>query len=314
MDKQWTKANKKRTRNELLEEMIIEVAPCLKDKVETEYFKTVFELPAVRITTIEIPLITWKRKISAKYNKDEDLFVPCDVCEISERVMVLFYEPEEFVLKLKDDALKVDIENARRRAYVDDPLLSYHLLVLVPGFKDHLRKLQALEDRIYKEKMLLQLDQAPSQTRRRKEQELPISAKDAQKMLVSAEVNMGINIFLSKNMEESVDWLHSFTHTIGASLYDKFERNPQQAVVGSVKLGSDRRSTFLEMIKKFNLMTAQKAEKLYEFYTSPASLCERYANHENLGTVNGKAIVPPSVNVAMRRVFSSTDPWQVITE
>lgn len=312
-DKEWREANKiSRKKDEMLQEMIIEIALCLKDKIQTEYFDSVFTLPAVRSSYLEVPMVSWKRRIKANYNAEEDVFVPCEPREICERVVVLFYEAADLITKLQEDSLKEDIEQARRKARVEDPELSYHLLLLVPGFKEYLRKLQAIEDRIYKEKMLSQLEQ--SQSRRRNEEELPITAKEAQSILVKTEVAEGINIFLAKNMEESIDWLHSFTHTIASSRYDKFERNPKQAMVGSVRLGSDKRSTYLELVKKFNLMTAQKAEKLYEFYPSPAALCERFASHDDLGTVNGKNIVPPSVTVAMRRVFTSTDPSQVITE
>ena len=116
-----------------------------------------------------------------------------------------------------------------------------------------------------------------------------------------------------RTAQEAIDWLHSFTYTIGSSLYDKFQRNSSLANIGTVRLGSDRRTTFIELLKKFNLMTQPRAEKLYEYYTSPIAMYKRFLKSDTLGTVNGKNIVPPSANAAMKRVFTATDPSQVIT-
>ena len=44
--------------------------------------------------------------------------------------------------------------------------------------------------------------------------------------------------------QESIMWLNSFTHMIGQSLYDKFERNQGLANLGNVKSGADTKSTF----------------------------------------------------------------------
>lgn len=311
-DKEWREANKVTRKKELiLGEMVIEIASCLKKNIETPYFRQIFELPVVRNTYLEVPLISWKRRVRAKYNKDEDLFVPCELTEISERVLVLFYEADNLVEKIQQETLQEDVDKALARARVENPLLKYHLLIIVPGIREYLRKLQTIEDRQYREQMLEKMNEP---VRKRKLQEVSITASEAQKLVHSAEVNMGINIFTSRSIEETIDWLHSFTYTIGAALYDKFERNPELANLGSVKLGSDQRTTFIEMVKKFNLMTAQKAEKLYEFYTSPASLYEKFCQSDSLGAVNGKNIIPPSVNAAMRRVFTSTDPSQVIND
>lgn len=310
--KEWRNANKvMRKRQDILKEMVLELALCINDEISTDYFRSVFETPIVRNTYLEIPLISWKRRVSAKYNVEEDVFVPCEHTEVSERILALYYSPAVLLAKMKDDSLALDIDKALRRARAESPQLKYHLFVLVQGLREHLRKLQATEDKQYRENLLLQLQEALS--KKRKHEELTVTAAEAQALIVETEVKWGINIFVAKSMDELTDWLHAFTYTIGNSLYDKFERNPQLAGIGSVRLGKDKRTTFLEMIKKFSLMTTPRAEKLYQFYGSPLSLYKRFMEHEDVGTAGGKNILPPSVNAAMKRVFTATDCNQVIT-
>lgn len=311
--KEWREANKvTRKKEDILQEMVIEIALKLKDKIESEYFKEVFTLPTVRTTYFELPMVSWKRRIKARYDRDKDIFVPCEPTEVSERVVVVFYETEDLINAIREETLESDVKRIRQRVTMEDPTLNYHLLVMVGGYREYLRKLQAAEHRMYKEQMLEKmLDVSKGKKARTKPN---ITALEVQRLVMETEVHMRINMFFPKSMEETVDWLHSFTYTIGASLYDKHERNSEFANLGSVKLGSDQKSTFIEMIKKFNLMTNQKAEKLYEFYTSVGAIYNRLSQHEDLGKVSGKSIVPPTVNAAMKKLFRATDPNEVIVD
>lgn len=312
-DKEWRNANKlTRRKDDILKEMVVEIALCIEDKLMTDHFHECFKLPMVRRSYLELPLISWKRRITATYNSEQDVFVPCELKEISERVLVLYYTPEELVDRIQNQALQIHIDTALKRARTEDPLLDYHLVIIVPGFKDYLRKLQSAENKRYRKQMLLQMNETTS--RRRPETPPTISSNEVQKLIHQAEVDLGVNIFLTRSLEETINWLASFTYAIGNSLYDKHERNPEFANFGKTKLGSDRKTTFVEMMKKFNLMSAVKAEKLYEFYTSPASLYKRFSEKDNLGTVNGRSIVPPTVGSAMKRFFTATDPSQVIND
>lgn len=312
-EKEWRNANKlRRTRDEIFSEMIVEVALCLENIFSCEQFKESFSKSNVRRSYLEIPLISWKRRVTASYNAEKDVFVPCEMKEISERVLALYYEPQDLILRIQNGSLEIHIKAAQRRAKLQDPLINYHLVILLPCFKEYLRKLQAAEDKSYRDQMLQKMNMT---TGRRSANEVnSISASEAQRLIMETEVSMGVNIFLTRSFEETIDWLTSFTYTIGNSLYDKHERNPEFANFGETRLGSDRKTTFVEMMKKFNLMSKMKAEKLYEFYTSPASLYKRFSEKDNLGTVNGKSIVPPTVNSAMRRFFTATDPGQVIND
>lgn len=311
--KEWRDANRAtRKKEEILDEMIIEIALNLKDTLETDYFKEIFVIPKVRNTYLELPMVSWKRRIKATYDGERDVFVPCKPTEVSERIILLYYQAEELISKIKEGSLEEAIKRTRARANMEDPSVDYHLLIMVLGYREYLRKLQSAEHRRYKEQMLERMQE--KLTKKRTDLEHTISAAEAQKLVMETEVDMSTNMFFPKSKEEAVDWLHSFTFTIGTSLYDKYERNPQFANFGSVRLGTDQKSTFMEMTKRFSLMTHQKAERLYEYYTSVGALCKRLSSHDDLGKVNGKGIVPPSVNSAMKKLFRATDPDEVIVD
>lgn len=310
--KEWKDANRAtRKKEEILGEMIIEYAESLKEKLESSYFEETLEGINRRHKVTAIPTINWKRKVKATYNAEADVFEPCEPKEISEKVIILYYEASDLVDKILNGTLRFDRESAIRRASTEDSSIDYYVMVMVIGLKEYLRKLKGIEDRAYRDQMLLKMNEPLS--KKRKQEEIVITAADAQRKIQEAGIDLKLNIFIVRTAQEAIDWLHSFTYTIGSSLYDKFQRNSSLANIGTVRLGSDRRTTFIELLKKFNLMTQPRAEKLYEYYTSPIAMYKRFLKSDTLGTVNGKNIVPPSANAAMKRVFTATDPSQVIT-
>lgn len=310
--KEWVEANRATRKTEdIYREMIIEVADSLAEKIETDYFRECFKDANYRRNSSKVHLISWKRKVKALYYKEKDIFEPCEPREIFEKVKILFYEAEELVDKIQKGTLQADCDIARQEAKEQDSSLDSYIMIMVVGTKEYLRKLQGIEDRAYRDQMLIKMNEPLS--KKRKHEEVVIKASEAQRCIHEAGISLELNIFSVRTMQEAVDWLYSFTYTIGNALYDKFQRNPSLANIGTVRLGSDRKSTYLEMVKKFNLMTQTRAEKLYEFYSTPVALYKRFLRAETLGTVNGKNIVPPTANAAMKRVFTATDPSQVIT-
>ncbi|WPK26457.1 hypothetical protein PUMCH_003811 [Australozyma saopauloensis] len=315
--KEWRDANRtNRKKEEIMAEMVLEVALCINCKVRTPYFDTKFEGFVVRNTYVEVPLLSWKRRVNALYNKQKDVFEPCDLTEILESVYALFYDGADLVWKIKDGTVNEDINKVKKRAAHENPETPCHVFIVCPGFGTYLKKLQTNEDKEYRQTLLEQLDGSVAKKRRKalSDSEENITATEAQRLKVQTEVNLGINIFTCRDLDETIDWLYSFSYTIGSSLYSKYERNPDYANFGNVRLGTDKKSTFLKMIQHFNLVTATKADKIYQFYTSPLSMYQRFIEHDNLGTFDGKPVVPQTTNNAMRRALMSNDPSQVITD
>lgn len=295
-EKAIKEANKKKTKEDVLREMIIEIAYCLKD-IQTPFFHETFANVEHRNTYLEIPTVKWRRKVEAIYNADTDAFDPCSPREVTQDVVLLVYDAARFIENVQDGGFEEDMKE----------LLS-HVIVVVIGFKEYTRKLAAAEDRRYREALRLKMENGKA----RKTEESQVTAAEATRLVHETEVKHRVTVFHVKNNSELVEWLFAFTASIGHSIYDKSKRLDLN--VGSVKLGTDTKSTFFEMMKKFNLMTPQRIETLYEFFKSPGALYDRLIKEDTLGTVNKKNIVPPTVGAAMKRVFTATDPESVVND
>lgn len=314
-NKEWRHANRAtRKKEEIMAEMVLEIALCIDCKLKTSYFSSKFENVSSRNTYMEVPLLLWKRRVKARYDRQKDIFVPCELTEIAESVYVLLYDGADLIWRIKDGTVNEDLQKAKRRILSDNPEIIPYIFIISPGFDAFLRKLQAAEDKEYRRSMLEQLQRSEVNKKSKKEDSIDVTAAEALKLRVQTEITLGVNIFTCRDMEEVIDWLYTFTYTIGSSLYNRLERNPEFANIGNVKLGSDKQSAFLHMLQQFNLVTAAKSEKISQFYPSPVSLYQRFTTHDDLGSFGGKSVVPPTVNNTMRRVFMSTDPDQVITD
>lgn len=317
--KEWNTVNKAvRSKAEVMAEMIIEIALCVHCKVKTAYFRERFVGLNVRDTFEELPIISWKRRAKAIYDRKTDLFVPCDLTELKASFYCLVYEGPELIYKIRDGVVLEDLQKLKKRANFENPGSSPHVVILVPGFQEYLNKLRSAEEREYRRKMLAQMNGADSIQKGKKSGAADILAEEALRIKVETEVKLGVNIHTCKDIRELVDWLYTFTYTLGTSIYDNRERNGGYANFGRVKLGKDKTSTFLLMLQNFNLVTAPKAQHIFQFYASPLSLYNRYMEENTLGsfTANNevKPIVSATINTAMRRVFSSKDPNMVITD
>lgn len=317
--KEWNAVNKAlRSKAEIMAEMVVEVALCVHSKVKTAYFEERFENLTVRDTFEELPLVSWKRRVKALYDREKDIFVPCNLAEINESFYCLIYDGSELTHKIRNGTVVEDLEKLKKRARFEDPSSSPHIVILTPGFQEYVNKLKSAEQREYQRNLREKLDGTVSNKKRKRAETADILAEEAQRLKVETELKLGININVCKDMSEVIDWLYTFTYTVGSSLYDKRERNGGYANFGRVKLGKDKTSTFILMLQNFNLVTAQKAQHIFQFYASPLSLYNRFMEDRTLGnyTTNNelKPIVSTTVNTAMSRVFSSDDPNQVITD
>ncbi|KAG2731280.1 hypothetical protein G9P44_005696 [Scheffersomyces stipitis] len=313
-----------RSKEELLSEMIIMMAPCVKSMFKQDYLVTQFEKPHISDFISDLPMICWNRKVKALYNPETDLFVPCEETELQEKNIVLYYEAQEFFEKVHERTLKYQVNRALSLRKQDNDTIMYKIIIMVEGYDVFINKLKRMEQNKYKSKVLDRLNEpdslssSQSQPKRRKntiEPTLNITAKEAELLMNSVQIELKVNIFTVRNSSEAVDWLLSYTYAISYSLYDKFERNSSLANIGVVRSGSDSKSTFIGGVRQFKLLTEAKAERLYSHYPSLQSIYQvltRSGALERDG--NGKNLIPPSAESAMLRFFTSEDPHEAINE
>lgn len=306
-----------RSKEELLSEMIIQVPNILLKNKFGSVMKDVYvNGPQVASTDDDIPLISWKRKVNAEYDIKSDTFIPCPPRQQKEKSLVLYYEAQEFISVLFANSLKSIIERAREIAQLDNSEISYELIVMIEGYDQYLLKIKNDENKKYKTKVLNNLNQSETQSRKKSkisDSVFQASSKEIDYIFNETQLTLGINFFTVKSPQDAVGWLLSFSYTIAFSLYDKFERNQSLANLGTVKSGVDKKSTFIQTMRQFKLMTEPRAEKLYAYYNSLHSIFITYQKQGTLGQDDLKRnIVPPTSDNAMKNLFTSDDPNQLI--
>lgn len=309
--KQLREANKvTRKKPDLLGEMVVEISALVADGFLSDE-DTAQHLQPLEVRRVEAqwPTIAWKRKIQASYDPQRDLFIPCAATETRERILVLYYAAADAVDRMKTKLLDADVHQVVQDARKDNPG-DYHVIVVMDGYDQYVAKIRNDENRRYKARVLGQ----PSLGALAVPLGTETTAKDVEMVVQQTQIRLGVNIFPVRNGREALGWLGSLTYTIAGRIYDKYERTAL-GTLGTVKSGTDTRSTFVQSIRQMRLMTEPKAERLAEFYPGMARICEQLNSRGNLGQdCNGKNIVPPLVHAAMKVFFGSMDPNEVVYE
>jgi crossover junction endonuclease EME1 len=315
--KDLKEANKvTRKKEELMSEMILKVSHRLYSDLEESRLKSIFMESTVESFPSQIPMIFWKRKVLARYNPDTDTFVPCPVLYIHEKTVVLYYKAEEFIEKAQTGSLKTDCEFSLSLLRRADEKIQYKVIIIVEGYDQLVLKLKNIENLKYKNEVLKRLN--PNETIRTTKTKCGVfgtTLREVEYLFNKTQLEIGVNIFPVRTPVEGINWLYSFTYTIAFSLYDKFERNHSLANLGTVRSGTDTKSTFVQTLRQFKLMTEPKAEKLFGQYSSLFAI---YTELQSKGTLgkdgSGKNFVPPSADNAMKKTFLAENADGLINE
>lgn len=315
-----------RKKEDLMSEMIIEISTNVFDECFDEsYMNEILCHTKVEKIVSRFPIISWKRITRATYDKSKDIFIPCPLSQVREKKIVLYYSAEEFVSILMCHELGNILKSVKKESFLDiSPQVQ--VVFMIEGYDQYLNKIKSIEEKNYQKTIMERLSQQSPPTSRESDrnsldatnntsQITGIASKDVDSLINDAQITYCVNIFTVRNSREATRWLQSFTYAISFSLYDKFERNSALANLGGVKSGSDRKSTFFQTMRQFKMMTEQKVEKLYNHYPSLYKIYSRYRRNDSLGKDSlEKNIVPPSIDSAMKKVFSTDDPFEMVFE
>lgn len=307
--KEFNRATRKK--EELLAEMELHISESVYTRLED--LVQDFQLRVIK-ASYTLPVIFWKRNINAVYDKERDIFIPCHPRRVLEKTFVLYYHASVFFEKLRSSTLKADVSAAKQQALSMTPN-EYNVIIVVEGYDIILNKIKAYEQRLFKNQVLQGLNVEEQRRRRKDDTEMSKypSSSEVEHLVNRAQIDLKANIFMVRAKQESIMWLNSFTYMISQSLYDKFERNQGLANLGTVKSGADTKSTFLQSMKQFNLMTQAKADILYVLHQSLHLMYTKFRSQGTLGKDNlRRNIVPPSVDSSMNKFFTADDPDMVI--
>ncbi|KAK6460678.1 hypothetical protein DFJ63DRAFT_237989 [Scheffersomyces coipomensis] len=320
---QLNKANRvTRSKEELLTEMTLVLSSTIIPKFKLEILTSTLYPSKYETSFEDLPVVYWKRRVKATYDKENDIFRPCEEKDIVEKNIVLYYSAEEFFRKVQENTLKHVINQAK---VFYNSLLPVHedcvITILIEGLELFINKIKNKEQKEYKESVIQRMnpDDIPrSQPKKRKADamdDITMSSKSVEFILQKAQVELKIVTFPVRNASEGIMWLQSFTYTIAQALYDKFERNSSLANLPTIKSGKDTKSTFMQSIQQFKFMTESKTERLFMFFPSLKAIHDRFVSNGSIGKDStGRNIIPPSTDVAMKNFFMAKDPNTAINE
>lgn len=315
-----------RSKDELLSEMTLS---CPLAMIDHDYINLKFTQLKV-ISTDDERTIFWKRKVTTKYDSELDIFIPCAPTEIIERNLIVYFKADDLVQSLMNNTTSEIINQCKQHIPVDNTASDYtpYVILLIEGYDKYISKLKSTQDRLFKKQVRQELDQASQNSSLASSSSSPKKRKTKSQVgrqsstlldiaLIEKKINQlqvlqNVNVFFTKNFEDSIDWLHSFTYTIASNRYDN--NNESKVTSARTKCGTDTKSTFLKVLQQFKFITEVKAERVFQYYNSLSKIYDRYVKNVGLGkALDGTSnIVPPTTDLAMRTFFMSNDPEEVL--
>ncbi|EMG45725.1 hypothetical protein G210_4067 [Candida maltosa Xu316] len=151
------------------------------------------------------PIIFWKRNVTAIYDKERDIFIPCHPTKILEKTFVLYYLAADFVTKLDNGDLKADVLAASQEALSITPN-EYHIIIMVEGYDQLLWKIKSFEQRKFKNQVLQGLNSQEQSRRRNTDAEMAKypSSNQIEFLVNRTQIDLKVNIFTIRGRPESV--------------------------------------------------------------------------------------------------------------
>lgn len=277
----------KRTKVELLQEMIMNMPSQLIAMFTSNDFDLSEELESIQIKSISTKsfdenLIYWERKSNSRYDSEKDFFTPVEFHLIKESQNCYVFEILNFIKIIETKSIEeiLDLFKSKKN------------IILLIGLDHFITKLKNIEYREYtrkvRENMSQSQSQPESQPKRKSKEKGPVttlSIKEIESIISTLRIN-GVKIFPTKNYHEALLWLRSFTYTIASSRYDKFERNLEFANIGTIKSGINSQDTFEKMLLQFKRMSNLKLRLIVQEFQNFKNLLDFVNDGNNLSDIN----------------------------
>jgi crossover junction endonuclease EME1 len=271
--------NKSKTDKKLsTPEMIIDVSESFKD---TSVGNQVVEnMKHVGVDMNFVPtyvpnIVTWRRKVTARYNAEVGHWEPCPLTIDQEKHVLCFLTAVEFA----NMAAATDSPN-RLEQHVLRLLNSYPKckpIYLIEGLAVWMRKNTTIRNRAYTAAVRRQFENQqqtdgtdpppssnPSRRSRKAKTPPPVIDDDlVEDALLKLQVQHGCLIHHTVAAAESAEWIKIFTENISTIPYRQEKMNLQNATfcmdVGQVKPGEDAFDTYVKMLQEVHRVTAPMA-------------------------------------------------------
>lgn len=318
-----------RKKDDLMAEMIIRIPHQVIKDFEGNDHKV--ELAPIEIQEVSNSenVVSWSRKIRAKYDANTDTFQPCDLQILDENICAFIYTASDFLQIMEMETLTTKFTEFKRnnKQYGN-------FIIIINGYEQALQKLKNQENRNYTAKVRSQMNSttnladddgfepgmAGTGGPKKKTRAKPKSRASAISSLTHDEIEAeiaqlqvhGFKIFPTKTTHETLLWLRSFSYTISSARYDKLERNPDLANIGTIKSGVNTHDTYLKMLLQFKFMTEVKAKKIIDVLPTMLDLYNAVnCNRIPLG-LDGRPLMNSNIHSSVRTLLSTMNDGELL--
>ncbi|CAN3365342.1 hypothetical protein DICA2_E26038 [Diutina catenulata] len=279
-----------RSKDELVGEMALYMPHAVYDRFNKLDLASVYANAKLETYASDLPLLYWQRSSSCVWDEEQQLFLPTFPYQAVDDTAVLFYEAPEFVDGL--DQVARDIGEAKQR--------HSKIIVMVQELDKHFKKIQNAQDRAFREQVRRRMEGDEVAT----PPDSADSVKQINRRITAFQLKHQVNLYPVRTNTEACEWLFTLGHTLAANYYTR-----TAGISDRPRSGRDRKTVFLSAVTQFKMMTDKRAQTLYSCFPSFAQLSQVLTRHGAVGKdVDGKNIVPPTVEQALLKAFTSDDP------
>ncbi|CAN3367591.1 hypothetical protein DICA4_F07778 [Diutina catenulata] len=279
-----------RSKDELVGEMALHMPHAVYDRFNKLDLASVYAHAKLETYASDLPLLYWQRSSSCVWDEEQQLFLPTFPYQAVDDTAVLFYEAPEFVDGL--DQVARDIGAAKQR--------HSKIIVMVQELDKHFKKIQNAQDRAFREQVRRRMEGDEVAT----PPDSSDSVKQINRRITAFQLKHEVNLYPVRTNTEACEWLFTLGHTLAANYYTR-----TAGISDRPRSGRDRKTVFLSAVTQFKMMTDKRAQTLYSCFPSFAQLSQVLTRHGAVGKdVDGKKIVPPTVEQALLKAFTSDDP------
>ncbi|OAX83000.1 hypothetical protein ACJ72_02645 [Emergomyces africanus] len=279
-------------------------------------------------------VVTWRRKMTARYNNEAAHWEPCPLTIKKENHVLCFLSAQEFVdMSLanaeSDNTLESHVLRVKRNYPGCKPIY------LIEGLTLWMRKNSNSRNRAYQASVLRELEsssqpQQPQQPPKRQRKPKPtvpppppVDDDAIEDSLLQLQVQHGCLIQHTVAPAESAEWIKNFTEHISTIPYRQEIINLHDASfcmdVGQVKSGENNADTYVKMLQEIQRVTAPISygittqyptvgELVREFKEQGPLILEDVKKCANKSGVLTDARVGPAMSKRLYKVFTGLNP------
>ncbi|KAH8601396.1 ERCC4 domain-containing protein [Bisporella sp. PMI_857] len=316
------KANTLKTDKKLsTPEMIVYLPSILDEKLfrATQIFLEELSVEVHKYQS-ETPVIKWRRKADSIWDSEARIFKPCAPHLRDEKHIMYLISAKDFVkLATGSDGDDLDSHVLRLKTEFDDCKVIY----MIEGMKAWTAKNKSVKNNGFTEavrNLIADAEATDNQRRKRKEVEY-VDEDVVEHALLKLQVMHGVLIHHSRVMNETSEWIRSFTQHISTIPYKQQQRSMDSSFCmesGQVQVGNGTEDTFIKMLEQMARITASIAKGIQAEYPTVQALVAGLREHgpnaladlrtaaNNNGAFTDRRI-GPAISKRVYNVFTSRD-------